>query len=39
LVDDPGASLTLWVNKQRIPGCQGDDDAVLYGKLVIGQTL
>ena len=38
-VDDPGASLTLRVDEQRVPGCHGDDDAILYGQFVVGQSL
>ena len=37
--DDPAATLTLRVNEQRIPGCHGDDDAILYRQLVVGQAL
>jgi len=38
-VDDPRATLTLRVNQQWIPGGLSDNDAVLNGQLVIGQTL
>ena len=38
-VDDPRASLALRVDQQRVPGCHGDDDAVLDRQLVVGQAL
>ena len=38
-VDDPGASLALRVDQQRVPGRHGDDDAVLDGEFVVGQSL
>ena len=38
-VDDPGASLALRIDEQWIPGCHGDDDAVLNGELVVREAL
>ena len=36
---DPGFALRLGVNEQREARGLGDDDTILNGQLVIGQTL
>ena len=36
---DPGLALALWINEQWEACCLGDDQTVLNGQLIVGQTL
>lgn len=36
---DPDFSLSLGINKEREACCFGDNDAVLNGQVIIGETL